>query len=299
MRELCERFLLHRESELSAGSLKIERSSLEHFASFCEERGFDFRELSREHLAAYLRVVPGGISHRARAMRGVRGFCRWAQRAGHLLVDPGPFPIPRCRPTLPRVPSVDQMLKLLEVPDTSEPLGLRDRLILELFYVLGLRREECHRLDVEHLDLNQRTVRVVGKGDHERLLPLSPKLLETCLAYLEESRPKLMGAEVDPALLVSKRKRKRRRLSGSFLGRVVKIAGQAIGLRLHPHLLRHACATHLIEAGVDYRQVQELLGHAQLKSTSRYTQISPQSLRREFFRCHPRARFSEQNEEDA
>lgn len=294
MRPFLKQFLLGRELVLAPKTHDLERHFLERFAGFCQERGLTLQELNREQLAAYRRqLLCRSSSFQAKAIRVARRFCVWAHRADYLLEDLSAFPVPKYRETLPRVPSVAEMRSLLSVPDTTTAVGLRNRLVLELFYVLGLRLGECHRLDLDHLYLKERTLRVRGKGDHERLLPISPKLFEVCLDYLDRSRPRLAEKTVEPALLLSVLGR---RLSRVSLSLVVRAAGDAIGLKVHPHLLRHACATHLAEAGLDYRKVQEFLGHVRLSSTYRYTRISPGELRREFFRCHPRARHPQEEE---
>jgi site-specific recombinase XerD len=187
------------------------------------------------------------------------------------------------------VPSIAVMKRLLSLPDLSQPVGCRDRLILELLYVLGLRRRECEALDLDDIDFDGVAPRVHGKGGNERRLPLSAGFLQTLMLYLEVARPAL-ACSGETALLV--RVTDGRRLPHGCLYNVIIGYGKRMGLSIHPHQLRHACATHLLEAGMDVHLISELLGHKDLASTKRYTRVSRRKLHSEFRRCHPRALLS-------
>ena len=224
---------------------------------------------------------------RRHAIHSARRFLLWAYEAGETLHDLSDFPLPpkHSPPTL--VLSVAVMGKLLSLPDCSTAVGQRDQALLELLYVLGLRCRECAQLDFDALDLGQASLRVTGKGGHERLLPVSPRLLATLERYLQDGRRKLSRQGSGPALLLSYKGGAR--LSKSSIGSRVRKYGRQLGLEIRPHLFRHACATHLFEAGMELALISRLLGHESSESTRRYTRVSPRELRREFRRCHPRA----------
>jgi site-specific recombinase XerD len=228
-----------------------------------------------------------GSVPRRHAIHSARRFLLWAFEAGETLHDLSDFPLPPKHSPPPLVLSVAVMGKLLSLPDCSTALGQRDQAMLELLYVLGLRCRECAGLDLDALDLAQASLKVTGKGGHERLLPVSPRLLATLERYLQDGRRKLSREGSEPALLLSYKGGAR--LSQSSIGSRVREYGRRLGLEIRPHLFRHACATHLFEAGMDLALISRLLGHESGESTRRYTRVSPRELRREFHRCHPRA----------
>ena len=207
-------------------------------------------------------------------------FARGSRHLGYLFSYPFANRI-----TKPFMPNRSRM----EAPDASCPEGFRDRLILECFYTLGLRRKECHRLDLADLELGAGTLKVMGKGSRERLLPLSPRLVELFKAYLRDGRPALRPSPEESALWVSPQSG--RRLGYSTVKQRLDRFGDQVGLKVHPHLLRHACATHLLEGGADVESIAQLLGHKRTDSTSHYAQVKPAEMRSEHARCHPRASF--------
>lgn len=302
MKELFERFLVARSCRLSSSSLRQERRYLERFEAFCDELGCPLSEVENRHLESYhhhLLNQPGvkgprlSPSTRSKAMRAVRSFFRWAVSEGFLLYSPVDFLIPKRNEPLPRVPSVAEVRRLFSVANGKGPMGLRDRLILELLYGLGLRVCECHRLNLRDFDLAQQSLAVTGKGGHQRVLPMGPKLHECYQLYLPtrpaghdqpagDDRPAGNGA------LFLSRITGLRLSSQSIQLRVKKLCRKA-GLSLTPHQLRHACATHMMAAGADLARLREFLGHARMDSTQRYTRVCPLELHQEFRRCHPRA----------
>lgn len=289
-----ERFFEARSCRVSAEVLRQERRYLKRFTEFCERRGLEFRQVEERHLEAYhhhLLSLPGAkgsqisSSFLSKAMRTVRSFFRWAIAEGLLLHSPVEFLVPRRKESLPRVPSVAEVRRLFSVARSKDTIGIRDRLILELLYGLGLRICECHRLDLVDFDLCQRCLAVTGKGGHQRLLPMGLKLQECYRLYLRESRPHFKPRE--PALFLSRTHGFR--LGSQSLQLRVKALCKRAGVSLNPHHLRHACATHMLAAGADLRRLQEFLGHVRLDSTQRYTRVCPNELHQEFRRCHPRA----------
>ena len=297
LESLVEPYLERRSLYLVTGPLAQERRYLLRFLSFLGRHGVvEVQDISEELVAAYREELQGSpnpkgggysVSFFQQALLCVRHFLVWAHQRQLIFWDLSDFDIPKRDDEPPTVPTVDEMKRLLELPDVGCPLGKRDRLLLELLYVLGLRTIECVRLDLQHADLKGRTLTITGKAGHERLLPLSRGILETLWDYISEGRPKLSPSSGEKALLVSGTRQ--RRLQGVSLAVRVRQYGAKIGLKLSPHQLRHACGTHLIEGGAKLCDVATLLGHQRLEATQRYTRVSSLELARLHRRCHPRA----------
>jgi site-specific recombinase XerD len=189
---------------------------------------------------------------------------------------------------LPRVLRPDEVARLVAAPDASTPVGRRDRALLELLYASGARVGEVCGLDLAGLDLPQGLVRLHGKGDKDRIVPLGAPAVDALRDYLAGGRPALAGGTTSDALLLNTRGR---RLGVRDARTVVERTAVAAGLgHVTPHTLRHSFATHLLEGGADLRVVQELLGHASLATTQRYTHLSRGRLREVHAAAHPRAR---------
>ncbi len=222
----------------------------------------------------------------------VQAFFAWTCRENLLRANPAAdLDLPRKQPrSLPRVLSVAEVEAVLAMPDTADPLGVRDRAILEVLYGSGLRRREVVSLDVGDVDRARGVVTVRrGKGGKDRLAPLGAQALAWVERYLEKCRPLLEVGAAEPALFLSGYGG---RLNPNYLGNWVRrtIDAAKIGKTGSCHLFRHACATHLLENGADLRMIQELLGHARLDTTQIYTAVSIAQLREVHARCHPRGR---------
>jgi integrase/recombinase XerC len=233
-----------------------------------------------------------GSSRRTLARRtsSARVFTAWALRRGHLTTDPGAgLTSPKPHRRLPEVLRPAEAAAVLDtLADDDSPDGQRDRAILELLYATGARVSELCGLDVGDLDEGRHTVRLLGKGNKERTVPLGRPALDAVHAWTERGRPLWVTAASGPALLLGARGR---RLDPRTARRVVHARlGAMPGLPdLGPHGLRHSAATHLLEGGADLRSVQELLGHATLATTQIYTHVSIERLRATYERAHPRA----------
>lgn len=298
-RSLIEPFLTERRLMVTALTVSKDGHYSKDFTSFLESRGVDeVAAVTEEHLAEYALELRGRLSQRfkrplsdstiARSLSLARTFLVWARAQGHVLLDFSSFPVTRPLRKLKTIPTVAQVNSLIEAPGTDTPEGLRDALIIEFFYTLGVRSRECIRLDVGHVDLGAGTVRVMGKGSRERLLPMSPRLAALVTRYLRDGRPNLRPHHDEPALWISSQTG--RRLQYSTIKQRLARFGDLQGLKMHPHLLRHACATHLLEAGAEPEHIQQLLGHKRADSTERYAQVRPDELQAEHQRSHPRAR---------
>lgn len=217
-----------------------------------------------------------------------RRFYRWAAREGLCQTDPTVrMDAPRQRMRLPGTLSEPQVEALLASPDIVEPLGLRDRAMLELLYASGLRVSELVELKSVHVGMNEGVLRIMGKGSKERLVPFGAEAGEWLQRYLQQGRPFILGDRVSDALFVTGRGGPMTRQM--FWKLIKKYALQAdITQPLSPHTLRHAFATHLLNHGADLRVVQMLLGHADISTTQVYTHVARERLRQLHAKHHPR-----------
>jgi len=266
------------------------RADLTDFAAFAARRGLRGpEEVRRPTVTLYLfslrrrGLKPTTV---ARRLAALRSFYRFLVRERWTTTDPTEDVAPPKRgERLPRVLSVEEVQRLLAQPDPRTPEGLRDKALLELLYSSGLRVSELVGLDVHHVDLEAELVRVVGKGDRERVVPLGSYAVQALQAYLTSARPRLAGSSA--ALFVS---RSGRRLTRQWVWRLLRRYTRAAGISrpVSPHALRHSFATHLLEGGADLRSVQELLGHASISTTQVYTHVARPHLQEVFDRSHPR-----------
>lgn len=229
----------------------------------------------------------------ARRAAAARTFFRWATRAGHLDTDPSlRLVAPRRSRHLPDVLRQDDAADLMDLAavaaDDADPAHLRNRAMLELMYASGIRVSELVGLDLDDLDLSQRVVRVIGKGDRERTVPFGVPASEALDAWLVRGRPQLVTGSSGAAVFLGVRGG---RIDPRQVREVVHglLAHLPDAPDLGPHGLRHSAATHLLDGGADLRLVQELLGHASLATTQIYTHVSADRLRRSFQQAHPRA----------
>jgi integrase/recombinase XerC len=239
-------------------------------------------------------MVTGGLSRAtiARRSAAVRVFFAWAQRTGRVRDDPAlRLASARTPAHLPTVLDVEPAARMLEVArtraDSGDPIHLRDWSALELLYATGARVGEVAGADVDDVDLAQRTLRVLGKGGKERVVPFGVPAARALQAWLTDGRPALAVDGSGPALYLGRRGRRadQRQLRAASHD-VARLAGVA---DVAPHALRHSAATHLLAGGSDLRSVQEVLGHASLATTQRYTHVSAERLRASFRQAHPRA----------
>ena len=237
----------------------------------------------------------------ARKLSAIRTFVKFLRREDLIEDDPSSLVASPKRPeTVPAHLTVDEMNRLLEMPDGSIPLGRRDRAILELFYASGLRLSELVGLGVEDVNLSGRMVRVLGKGKKERLVPFNGSTADALRAWLKDRamplgaqspRPKAQSPErrgaSAPLFLNYRGGRLSTRSVDRIVRRYVALCGAKFGIS--PHALRHSFATHLLANGADLRAIQELLGHARLSTTQRYTHVNAAQLIEVYKKSHPRA----------
>ena len=261
-------------------------------------RGF----LADLHRAGQSRASAG------RKLSAIRGFLRYLRREGVITTDPAALTVaPKREQRVPAHLSMDEMVRVLDMPDTANPLGRRDRAMLELFYASGLRLSELVGLDVEDVNLTARMSRVMGKGARERLVPFNQSADAAIRAWLpdrellrqkrsrdpETARPSRRTAGGarrggDPLFLNARGGRLTGRSVQRLVARYVGMCSARFGIS--PHALRHSFATHLLERGADLRSIQELLGHVRLSTTQRYTHVNAAQLLETYRKAHPRAR---------
>jgi integrase/recombinase XerD len=248
---------------------------------------------NREDLASYGEHLAGkGLAVRSvrRKLSSLRAFFRFLARDGQRADDPSAFlRPPRGRPALPETLTVEQAVALVEAWSGDDRISLRNRALMELAYGCGLRESELIDLTADRVNLEEGYVRPVGKGGKERIVPLGGPARRALTAYVELGRPRLVGRKSFRNLFLSYRGRPLSRMS---VWQIVSESADRAGLsgRIHPHLLRHSFATHLLEGGADLRVVQELLGHADIRTTEIYTNIDRTHLSEVVRTCHPRSR---------
>jgi integrase/recombinase XerD len=283
------------ERRLRPNSLAAYAQDLRELASFLVARIGETVPLGRIEpplLIAYLQSIAPALAARSQARRlvAMRGLFRYLREEGEVEVDPTQgLRAPRLAQKLPGLLGREEVLALLAAPGTDGPLALRDTALLELLYASGCRISEALELSLDRLYLDQAVVRLVGKGDKPRLVPIGAPAVAALDAWLREGRPLLMkGKKVTPWVFLNHRGGRLSR-QGMFqkLRDYASIAG--ITRPISPHKLRHSFATHLIEGGADLRAVQTLLGHADIATTQVYTHVSDQHLRAAHRKHHPRA----------
>jgi integrase/recombinase XerD len=279
------------ERGLSSNTLNSYRSDLLSFAQWLEPESGNLMRVAREDIEGYLaHRLHSGVSARscARLLSCLRGFYRFQLRENRIDRDPTlEIDSPRLGRPLPKTLSEPDVEQLLAAPDPQDPLGLRDKAMLELLYACGLRVSELVSLQLSQVNLNQGVIRIMGKGSKERLVPMGEEARDCLLHYISEAREQLLAGTRGDVLFPSRRGSMMTRQA--FWYRIKHYAAQA-GIRtaLSPHTLRHAFATHLINHGADLRVVQLLLGHSDLSTTQIYTHVARARLQDLHARHHPR-----------
>ncbi len=286
-----EAFLLELRVErgLSPLTLAAYRRDLDQFAASLD--GGDWRadpEMARRFLAGVRAAGRRGATL-ARKAAAIRAFYGFALREGIARRDIATLlEVPRPGHYLPDVLTARQVAAILEAPGDTEPAGIRDAAILELLYACGLRVSELTGLDLERLDLPALQVRVIGKGNRERRVPMGEPARDRLHRYLAGPRETWTTGKPTPAVFVSQRGH---RLGREAVWRIVQRWSAVAGVaeRVTPHTFRHSFATHLLEGGADLRVVQALLGHASITTTQLYTHLTGERVREVYARSHPRA----------
>jgi integrase/recombinase XerC len=285
------------ERHLSSHTVDAYRVDLGSLGTFLTRGGTRLTEATLPLLRrwlAHLATRGYARSSLARKAASIRTFYAWAHRRGLVAEDPAAaLSRPVAGSRLPAVLKPAEADLLIQAPKPADPVGLRDRAALELMYGSGLRVAELCSLDIGDVDLEGQRVRVMGKGSKERVVPMGDFAVDALGDYLRDGRPALRDPNGpaegpdEPLWLNRRRKRMSTRDARAMVERYVRIVLK--GRRASPHTLRHSFATHLLEGGADIRTVQELLGHASLATTQRYTHVSKRRLFEAYRRSHPRA----------
>jgi integrase/recombinase XerC len=313
VREHLKAFLEHLRLNENASSHTVRAydSDLSQYLVFiasyagCRVSGLTVEHLGHVNARAFLADLTkrgNAKSSAARKLSAIRAFGRYLRREGLLEGDPTALVgNPRRETRIPAHLAVDEMSRLLDTPDTAVPLGRRDKAILELFYASGLRLSELVGLDLEDVNLSGRVVRVLGKGRKERIVPFNQSTVDAVRAWLADrgqfprpaapaSRPRGQTPnrrQREPLFLNYQGGRLSTRSVDKLVRRYVAACSTRYGIS--PHALRHSFATHLLEAGADLRAIQELLGHARLSTTQRYTHVNAAQLIETYKKAHPKA----------
>jgi integrase/recombinase XerD len=291
---LVDRFLTHLRVEraLSPNTVRAYSADLARFLEWAERAAEDPLHLPPTSMRRYLAEMDRARYSRrtiARRLSAVRSFYAYLRLTGVASVDPAAIvATPKLPSRLPKTVPVDLLEALLDAPDPETPAGARDRAVLELLYATGARVGEVAGLSLGDVDLASGQVRVTGKGDKQRVLPIHQEAVRRMRAYIEVARPALKPRAGESAVFLN---RSGSRLTDGGIRRLMKRHMDDIGgaAGLTPHTLRHTFATHLLEAGADLRSVQELLGHIALSTTQIYTHLGMRRLRAVHRDSHPRA----------
>jgi integrase/recombinase XerD len=279
------------EKGLSDNTLAAYRSDLKKFAQFAFEQGFtDIRSLTQSQCQAYTQsMLEQGLTARSvqRVISCMRRFYRYLLDNQIRVDNPTAHMVsPKLAPPLPKSLSEGEVDALLSAPDSSDAINMRDGAMLELLYATGLRVTELVNLRLDQISLNQGLVRVTGKGDKERLVPMGEVAADRIQQYLKNARPELLKGATDCVFPSTRGRYMTRQTFWHRIKHYAKLAG--IKAELSPHTLRHAFATHLLNHGADLRVVQMLLGHSDLSTTQIYTHVAKARLQDLVQTHHPR-----------
>ncbi len=304
MQEIFNRYIQHLEAERNVSPYTVRNYKadlLEFFRFLNKEKVASLEAVDRKVMRDYLaHLVEQGVvkASIARKLSAIRSFYRYLVREKIISTNPiEAVSSPKLDKRLPSFLTLKEVEKLLSAPDPSTPQGQRDRALLELLYASGLRVSELTSLELGQINLDTNEIRVWGKGSKERVVLMGEPAAEALRNYLAQGRPKLLGEKRSHALFLNRYgQRLPERRVQLILEKYAKQSG--IGKRVHPHLLRHTFATHLLDGGADLRVVQELLGHADLSSTQIYTHVTKSQARKVYLSAHPLARKKKDEPED-
>jgi len=295
VQEIYDRYVnyLVAERNVSPYTVRNYTTDLLGFFNFLKTKRVDsLKEVDRHVLRGYLsHLMEQGFvkSSIARKLSAIRSFYRYLLREGVVSASPVADTSPKLDKRLPTFLTLEEIERLLKAPDLSKPQGQRNRALLELLYASGLRVSELVSLNLAQVDLDTGEIRVRGKGSKERITLMGKPAINALTTYLNQGRPKLLSTRGSSALFLNRYGgRLTERSVQKTLEKYAKIAN--VGKRVHPHMLRHTFATHLLDGGADLRVVQELLGHANLSSTQIYTHVTKSRARKVYLAAHPMAK---------
>lgn len=283
---------LHIELGHSMNTVKSYCSDISDLSSFLSKKGKGLRDITRDEIMDYLvHLKDKGLSNPtiARRIHSLRKFFQFLILEGEASENIAKaIEVSKAKRKLPESLSVSEVERLLEVPDTSKREGIRDRAILELLYSCGLRVSELISLREEDIDVDVGYVRVIGKGMKERIVPIGEEAARWVRRYLGEVRPALLKGNSGRVLFLT---RFGKGFTRQGIWKMVKSYASEAGIKggVHPHLLRHSFATHLLSGGADLRSIQEMLGHSDISTTQIYTHVERERMKEVYRKHHPRA----------
>jgi integrase/recombinase XerC len=294
MHQVFDKYIDYLEAErnVSAYTVRNYTGDLMEFFGFVSDNGIKtLRDVNKQTLRSYLaHLMETGYakSSIARKLSAIRSFYRYLMREDIISASPAATTVsPRLDKRLPAFLTVEDAKRLVESPDLNEPQGQRDRALLELLYASGMRVSELVNINLEQVDLASNEIRVRGKGSKERIVLIGAPAAQALHNYIHKGRRELLGKEKNSALFVS---RYGGRLPARTVQKILTKYARSINKKVHPHVLRHTFATHLLDGGADLKVVQELLGHADLSSTQIYTHVTQSRARQIYLAAHPMAR---------
>ena len=280
------------EKGLSKNTLESYRSDLEQFSNWLKTKDLNFSKTAKKDILSYLSFLfKSGLGSKtvARKLSSFKSFFRYLVFKSIIQIDPSnDIETPKLLKSIPKSISEKEIEKLLDAPDEKTDIGLRDKTMIETLYSCGLRISELTNLELLNLNLRQGVIRVIGKGQKERLVPMGDQLISLLENYLVSSRKNLLKKKNSDFLFLSSRGQKMTRQSFWHRIKYYCINCGFEPEKISPHVLRHAFATHLLNNGADLRVVQLLLGHSDLNTTQIYTEVARQRLKRLHTEHHPR-----------
>ena len=282
---------LSAEKNASPYTLRNYRREITEFIEFLQKRQITTwdkvdKQVVRDYLS-WLNEEEYAKASVARRLSELRSFCRYLIREKVLTTNPfDAVSAPKLPHRLPRFLSTEEVKNLLAAPDPSDPQGMRDRAIIELLYAAGMRVSELAGLNLADVDNARAQIKVLGKGDKERLVLIGKPALRAVMTYIREGRPKLIGKKISNAVFLN---RFGTRLTVRSVQMILEKYAMKAGIAgvVTPHVLRHTFATHLLDGGADLRSVQELLGHESLSTTQMYTHVTQTKAKEVYMNTHP------------
>jgi integrase/recombinase XerC len=294
MQEVFSKYIDYLQAERNASPYTVRNytDALLEFFEFVRGKEIQsLKDVNKQTLRGYLSYLMEqgkAKSSIARRLSAIRSFYRFLMREELIEVSPAATTAsPRLDRRLPSFLTVEEAKRLVESPDLSKPQGQRDRALLELLYASGLRISELVNMNVEQVNLATNEIRVWGKGAKERVVLIGAPAARALSAYMSQGRHELLGGKKNNALFVN---RYGGRLPARRVQKLLEKYARAIDKKVHPHMLRHTFATHLLDGGADLKVVQELLGHADLSSTQIYTHVTQSRARKIYLSAHPMAK---------
>lgn len=300
MQQVFNKYVDYLQVERNASPYTVRNytDALMKFFDYLSERNVTtLRDVNKQTLRDYLSYLMergAAKSSIARRLSAIRSFFRYLMREEMIAVSPAATTVsPRLDKRLPSFLTVEEAKRLIESPDPATPQGIRDRALMEMLYASGLRISELVSLDVDQVNLHTDEIRVWGKGSKERVVLIGAPAHRALTDYLERGRPELLGKKKSDALFVNQYGG---RLPARRVQKIIDKYARNIDKKVHPHMLRHTFATHLLDGGADLKVVQELLGHADLSSTQIYTHVTQSRARQIYLAAHPLARKAENDD---